>query len=65
MDVDLELLRQPGQVDIHVDPLRRNTPKSAPIVSVRRCFEEPHRAAATASRLRPNKELTAALADKE
>jgi hypothetical protein len=62
IDVDLEFLGQPGQVDVELDPVSRNLPKSASIVWLRRCLEERHPTAAAAG-LRPDKELAATLAN--
>ena len=63
VEVDLELLGQPGQVDVELDPVRRNGPKGVSIVSLRRCLEEADRAAAAARGPRPDEEFAAALAD--
>jgi hypothetical protein len=62
VDVDLELRGQPRYVDVQLDSVCRDAPKEAASVSLSRCLEV-RDAPATASRLRPDKELAATLAD--
>jgi len=61
-DVDLELRGEAGQVDVHLDPVRRSRLKARSIVSLRRSLEDGDRASTAAAGPRPDEELAAVLA---
>jgi FtsP/CotA-like multicopper oxidase with cupredoxin domain len=61
VDVDLEFLGKPGEVDVELDPVSRNAPKGVLIVWLGRCLES--HAPAAAAGFRPDEELATTFAN--